>query len=394
MRIYRSSVLNVNANTYVGPFGTIFVGANNDVRISDNVTPGGRTLIGAPAATGSYARTDIVATDGQTALTTEYTPGYVDIYYNGLLLPEARYEATDGFNITLLNPALGGDKITLIAWTIRGIAPTGPTGPSLRTTGPTGAAGTRGSTGPIGDTGPTGIGTTGATGPTGHAGVPGPTGHIGVTGPTGTTGSAGPAGVTGDAGPTGDTGPTGNAGPTGPTGHMGVTGPTGYTGTTGPTGASTTGPAAATADESGPGTPNLGELWYNTSEGRMYVYYDDVWVDSNPPASTTLNMPQNLQNANYTLALSDQGKHVYRTAAGSSTVTIPANALVPFPVGTAIAIVQTGTGTITVAGSVANSLRLAGTSGNKSNVTITGNGIANLLKTDQDVWFISGTGVA
>lgn len=31
-----------------------------------------------------------------------------------------------------------------------------------------------------------------------------------------------------------------------------------------------------------PVSPELGDLWYDTLSGRMYVYYNNTWVDSNP----------------------------------------------------------------------------------------------------------------
>jgi hypothetical protein len=113
-----------------------------------------------------------------------------------------------------------------------------------------------------------GSGTTGPTGPQGLTGPTGPTG-AGVTGPTGAQGSQG---VTG---PTGLTGAQGVTGPTGAQGSQGVTGPTGLTGAagvTGPTGAnfkySVTGPTA-------PANPNVGDRWYDTSQGTEFVYIDD-----------------------------------------------------------------------------------------------------------------------
>ena len=107
--------------------------------------------------------------------------------------------------------------------------------------------------GPTGTTGPTGIiGPTGTTGPTGaNSTVPGPTGPR-VTGPTG------PASTV--------TGPTGWTGP-------GVTGPTGYTGPgTGVVNQGVNPPTGAAANQ----------LWYDTTSGKTYIYYNNLWVDSNP----------------------------------------------------------------------------------------------------------------
>jgi hypothetical protein len=166
--------------------------------------------------------------------------------------------------------------------------PTGPTGPSGGPTGPTGATGLTGDTGPTGPTGATGP--TGDTGPSGAdstvEGPTGPTGATGDTGPTGPTGSEGPTGPSG--GPTGPTGPTGPAGADGFIGSDGATGPTGPTG---PTGADSTvegptGPTGATGPKgiydvsaTGPSSPEEGQAWFDSVNGKFYVYYDGYWVE-------------------------------------------------------------------------------------------------------------------
>jgi hypothetical protein len=176
------------------------------------------------------------------------------------------------------------------------VGPIGPTGP----TGPTGAdstvEGPIGPTGPTGDTGPTGatgdngpIGLTGLTGNVGALGPTGPQGDTGLTGDTGPTGPTGAVGPTGAAGQQGNIGLTGATGPTGPTGAVGLTGPQGPTGDTGDQGIpgevggiGDTGPTGPTgsyfAAETPPATPGVGDVWYNTTVGNTYVYYDGFWV--------------------------------------------------------------------------------------------------------------------
>ena len=56
----------------------------------------------------------------------------------------------------------------------------------------------------------------------------------------------------------------------------------------------------------------------------------------------------NAKTASYTLVLSDAGKAVQVTTAAASTVTIPPNSSVAFPVGTVIEIDQMGAGTVSV----------------------------------------------
>lgn len=107
-----------------------------------------------------------------------------------------------------------------------------------------------------------------------------------------------------------------------------------------------------------------------------------------------LGVPQNPQNGNYTLALSDSGKHIYSENAAPQSIAIPTFASVPFPVAdrTVIWIVNDGTSaiSITAAGVV---LKLAGTALTGTR-TLSAGGIATIVNVKQDRWFISGPGVS
>jgi hypothetical protein len=105
-----------------------------------------------------------------------------------------------------------------------------------------------------------------------------------------------------------------------------------------------------------------------------------------------LNIPQNAQSGNYTLALTDNGKHVYSANSGTQTITVPTNASVAFPVGTALTIVNNGTTSITIS-TTSITMYQAGTT-NTGNRTVATKGIATLLKVGTDTWFISGSGVS
>ena len=123
MRLFRSTTLDSNANTYVGDQLSLFVGDDYILRISDNTTPGGVTVKGGGSSgSGSFVRSDIIATNGQTVFDATYAIGYVDVYYNGVLLPVSRYSASNGFSIILYNPAIGGDTVSIIAWSISNVA--------------------------------------------------------------------------------------------------------------------------------------------------------------------------------------------------------------------------------------------------------------------------------
>jgi len=49
--------------------------------------------------------------------------------------------------------------------------------------------------------------------------------------------------------------------------------------------------ASVTSSDAAPGSPNAGDLWFKSDEGRLKVYYSDAnssqWVDTNPPLTPT-----------------------------------------------------------------------------------------------------------
>lgn len=106
-------------------------------------------------------------------------------------------------------------------------------------------------------------------------------------------------------------------------------------------------------------------------------------------------IPQNSKSADYTLLLTDGGKHIFHPSADTTnrTFTIPANSSVAYRVGTAITFVnQNGTGGVITIAITSDTMRLAGvgTTGNRS---LARNGIATALKIDTTEWIISGTGL-
>ena len=107
-----------------------------------------------------------------------------------------------------------------------------------------------------------------------------------------------------------------------------------------------------------------------------------------------LNIPQNAQSGNYTLVLTDAGKHILHGSADGSgdTYTIPANSSVAFPLGTVVTFVNLASATISIA-ITTDTLTLAGstTTGTR---TLGQNGIATIIKVGTTSWLISGVGVA
>ena len=104
------------------------------------------------------------------------------------------------------------------------------------------------------------------------------------------------------------------------------------------------------------------------------------------------DLPQ-LTAGNVTLALADAGKHYYSSSNTPYTITVPSNANVAFTAGTTIVIINKSTANISIAKQSAVSLYTAGNATNTTR-TLTSYGMATLVKTESDVWFINGTGVA
>lgn len=106
------------------------------------------------------------------------------------------------------------------------------------------------------------------------------------------------------------------------------------------------------------------------------------------------NIPQNSQSANYTLVLDDSGKHILHPSsdANARTFTIPANASVAFPIGTAITFINDSTEDVTIA-ITSDTLVLAGT-GTTGSRTLAQYGMATAIKIEATKWYISGTGVS
>lgn len=112
-----------------------------------------------------------------------------------------------------------------------------------------------------------------------------------------------------------------------------------------------------------------------------------AWVRTLPDV-----IRQNIQSAAYTLIMADANKHILHPSADTTarTFTIPANASVPYRIGTALTFVnQNGAGVLTLAINT-DTMRLAG-AGTTGSRTLAANGIATALKLTETEWIISGT---
>ncbi|CAB4133288.1 hypothetical protein UFOVP257_117 [uncultured Caudovirales phage] len=68
----------------------------------------------------------------------------------------------------------------------------------------------------------------------------------------------------------------------------------GFEGNAGPT-------SAAWTSDNPPMITNVGALWYDDVSGRLYVRYDDTWVDANPPITTGFGNVLPSANVTYSL---------------------------------------------------------------------------------------------
>ena len=69
---------------------------------------------------GGYTRTTYTGTAGQTTFTAAYTPNYVQVYLNGVLLDPTDYTATSGTAIVLGTGTASGDTVDIVALNIGG----------------------------------------------------------------------------------------------------------------------------------------------------------------------------------------------------------------------------------------------------------------------------------
>jgi hypothetical protein len=127
------------------------------------------------------------------------------------------------------------------------------------------------------------------------------------------------------------------------------------------------------------------------SNNDILSYSQTIFNAANAAAQT---IPQNPQATNYTLQLSDAGKHIYYKQASNSILYIPTTANVTFSNGTTIMIVSrtTSSANVTITPNVGVSLYLAGNTTSASRNVIT-YGIATLLQVEANTWMIYGNGV-
>jgi hypothetical protein len=123
----------------------------------------------------------------------------------------------------------------------------------------------------------------------GFSGFSGTSGFSGVTGATGTSGFSGFSGISGFSGRSGFSGATGAAGASGTSGFSGFSGAGGAIGPAG---------NSVSASTTLPVSPSPGNLWWNSEDGILYIYYQDV--DSSQWVPTNVSAISNSIDASYT----------------------------------------------------------------------------------------------
>lgn len=118
-----------------------------------------------------------------------------------------------------------------------------------------------------------------------------------------------------------------------------------------------------------------------TATAAGVAFSDGTQTKQGVPSITSINQ----QTASYTGVLADRDKLVEINSASATTLTIPTNASVAYPVGTSIDILQTGAGQVTIAG--ASGVTVNATPGLKLRAQWSS---ATLFKRATDTWVVFG----
>lgn len=138
--------------------------------------------------------------------------------------------------------------------------------------------------------------------------------------------------------------------------------------------------------DAAPSAPEEGDIWFDSTTGSTFVYYDSFWVETGPSGAVgpvQTNIPQ---STNTTLISSDAGKHVNISA--NATI----NSSTAFSVGDVVTIYNSSAGNITIT-ATGITLRLAGTA-STGNRTLAQKGLATVLCIASNDYVIAGAGIS
>ena len=148
------------------------------------------------------------------------------------------------------------------------------------------------------------------------------------------------------------------------------------------------------ADAPAASTTVAGLVEQSTSAENVTRTADDKFPSVLGVSEIVSVIPQNSKSAAYTLVLADAGKHLYHPGGDTDArvFTIPANASVAYPIGTAISFVNdTSGGVITIA--ITSDVLVLSPAGSTGSRSLAANGIANCIKMTSTRWMISGSGL-
>ena len=115
-------VYNTTTDSAGGPWPVYFASAGGGtvVPIARNtlstIICDGTNVYTTAIAGGTYARTNFVATSGQTTFTVSYTPSKLSVYVNGVLLDTTDYTATNGTSVVLGVGCNAGDNVAIMTY--------------------------------------------------------------------------------------------------------------------------------------------------------------------------------------------------------------------------------------------------------------------------------------
>ena len=125
------------------------------------------------------------------------------------------------------------------------------------------------------------------------------------------------------------------------------------------------------------------------ASGNVLTSDGSGWVST----PSVVRYPQNIQSSNYTLALSDAGKHIYSLNTGSQTLTIPTNSSVAFPVGTVVKCVNNGSSNILLDFTGITVFLSGRSTPLPSSSTLSTKGEFEILKVDTNTWWMTSATV-
>jgi hypothetical protein len=155
-------------------------------------------------------------------------------------------------------------------------------------------------------------------------------------------------------------------------------------------GATTTGASLFTAADAPAARGVLGA----TATGSALFTATDSQAALDAIGAGYRGIPQNPQSANYTIALTDNGKDITHPSGGGAgdVYQIPANGVDPLPIGFVCGITNLDSNSISISIGGSDTLRVAGST-SVGTRTLNSNGIAWLKKVAATLWLIYGVGL-